>query len=459
MFMIFNLNNQEYTMKRLSLLLFITLSTVFIFAENKTTNKTFAQTGNDRFVLKTQGIMGFYIDVHSNMSADMPSAPTGLMFGVEFPSSQQRPWQQYLMNPTVGLGMTYLNLGSERFGHTVALYPYILLNCVRTRYFEMQVKLAAGLGVVNEHWYTQEDTNVDHYYDATTNAIFGCYLNAYLNAGLNLKFPITRNFAINGEFGFIHMSNGRTYMPNVGANIFYGGIGMTATINPEEEREPIHFPNLPYKWSLNITAAGGIQAAEIEPHKFPVASFHTGAVYNVCNWYSVGGGIDIFFNDAISKNTRRNLYCKFEEHIDREDHKYKDLSHTYTFTDKLRVGVAINNEFKFGMLTTIFDWGVYLYNPSRNYYCDYVKEHGQTKRPLFYKSSGPGNEEAFHYFRFGLKCRVWDNLYLQATCKTHMQIAELVEFGINYQIPFLRKEKREEGKSIIFHHKKGWWKN
>ena len=404
------------------------------------------QPGNDRFAIRAQYMMGFYIDKHDNMTADMPSAPTGIMLGMEFPSSQQRPWQQYLLNPTVGLGMTYLDLGSERFGHVVALYPYILLNCVRTKHFEMKVKLAPGLGVVNEHWYTQEDQNVDHYYDATTNAIFGCYLNAYLNAGLNLNFPITRNFAINGEFGFIHMSNGRVCMPNVGANIFYGGAGFIATINPEkaDEREPILFPNLPYKWSLNITAAVGAQSADIEKHKFLVSSLHTGAVYNVCNWYSVGGGVDVFFNDAISKNTRRNLYSKHE-----------DIN--YTFKDKLRVGVAINNEFKFGMLTTIFDWGVYLYNPSRNYYHDYVRDHGLVKRPLFYKSSGPGNEEAFHYFRFGLKCRVWDNIYLQATCKTHMQIAEFVEFGINYQIPFLRQEKRAEGKSIIFHHHKGWW--
>ena len=454
-------------MKRTFLFLLIALLSLNIASatneqsKNTLKNSQLLKEGNDRFAIKAQGIMGFYVDVHSNMSAAMPSAPTGLMLGMEFPSSQQLPWQQYLMNPTVGLGMTYLNLGSERFGHTVALYPYILLNCVRTQHFEMKIKLAAGLGVVNEHWYTQEDTDVDHYYDATTNAIFGCYLNAYLNAGLNLNFPITRNFAINGEFGFIHMSNGRTCMPNVGANIFYGGIGMIATINPDEENErtPIRFPNLPYKWSLNITAAAGAQAADIEPHKFLVSSFHTGAVYNVCNWYSVGGGVDVFFNDAISKNTRRNLYCKFEEHIDRDNHKYKDLSHTYTFTDKIRVGVALNNEFKFGMLTTIFDWGVYLYNPSRNYYCDYVKENGQKNRPLFYKSSGPGNEEAFHYFRFGVKVRVWDNIHLQATCKTHMQIAEFVEFGINYQIPFLKEDKRKEGMSMIFHQRRGWWKD
>ena len=454
-------------MKRYFLLLLIAALTLNVASAtekqstNTLKNSSLLKEGNDRFAIKAQGFMGFYVDRQPHINKLDPSAPTGLMFGIEFPSLQQLPWQQYLQNPTVGLGMTYMNLGTEMLGHMVALYPYILLNCVRTEHFEMKVKLAPGLAVVSEHWYTQKDTDYDHYYDPTTNTIFGCYLNAYLNAGLNLNFPITRNFAINSEIGFIHLSNGRTCMPNVGANIFYGGVGMIATINPEnEEREPIQFPNLPYKWSLNVTAAAGAQASHItDTHKFFVASFHTGAIYNLCNWYSVGGGIDIFFNDAISKNTQRNLYCKFEEHIGRDDHQYKDLSHDYTFTDKLRVGIAINNEFKFGMLTTIFDWGIYLYNPSRNYYCDYVMVHGQENRPLFYKSSGPGNEEAFHYFRFGIKVRVWDNIHLQATCKTHLQIAEFVEFGINYQIPFLKEDKRKEGMSMIFHQHKGWWKD
>ena len=439
-------------MKRLFLLLFIALSTALTFAEKsetKTAGKLIEQTGNDRFSIKAQYVMGFYIDKHSNLELHDPSAPTGIMLGFEFPSTQQRPWQQYLMNPTVGLGMTYLNLGDEMLGHAIAFYPYILLNCLRTQHFAIEMKLAAGLAAVSEHWYTQKDQNPDHYADETTNVIFGSYLNAYLNAGLNLKFPITRNFAVNGEFGFIHMCNGRMAMPNVGANIFYGSLGAIATINPEKNDEPKHFPDYPYKWSLNVTASANAQAADIEKKKFLVASFHTGAIYNVCNWYGVGGGVDVFFNDAIDRDTRRNLYTK-DERIN------------YTFTDKLRVGVALNNEFKFGAITAILDWGVYLYNPSRNYFYDYVRDYcqdGLVKRPLFYKSLGVGVDEAFHYIRLGAKCRVWDNLYLHAAAKLHLNVCEYVEFGVGYQIPFLKKENRKDGESIVFHQHKGWWEN
>ena len=427
-------------MRHLSVLMLITVLFANTFAAQAyQANKI----GNDRFSFKVQPYIGFYIDKSPNMEVLKPNPPTGINFGIEFPSSQQRPWQQYLKNATWGIGVSTIDFGHDMIGNSVALYPYLMLNCVRSEHFEMKVKLASGLAVVSEHWFTQEDTDPSHYHDVTTSTTFGCYLNAYLSAGLNLNFPITRNFAINSEFGFFHMSNGRTCMPNIGANVFYGGVGLITTINPDEEKEPIHFPDFPYRWSLNFTVAAGAQKSAIaDTHRYLISSLHTGAIYNVCNWYGVGPGVDLFFNDAIDKDTDRSLY--------RKDVDYK-------FSDKLRAGIALNNEFKFGLVTAIFDWGVYFYNPSRNYYDHDHPIYGYGKRPLFYKNDGAGIDEAFHYCRFGVKCRVWDNLYLQATAKTHLQICEYVEFGVNYQLPFLSKSKRQAGKSIIWHHHKEWW--
>lgn len=152
--------------------------------------------------------------------------------------------------------------------------------------------------------------------------------------------------------------------------------------------------------------------------------------------------MDVFYNGAIDKNTGRSLY--------RQDRDYTTL-------DKIRAGIALNNEFRFGIVTAIADWGVYFFNPSRNYYGNNHPIYGYGKRPLFYNNEEAGTDEAFHYIRFGLKTRIWDNLYLQATCKTHLHIAEYVEFGVGYQIPFLKKSQRK-GDSRIFHHTKDWWK-
>ena len=424
-------------MKRLLLL---ALSAVLL------SNVAFAQhykTGNDRFSLKIQPFVGGYLSPNGNLEAIDPSAPAGVNFGFELPSSQQYPWQQYLNNSTAGVGVSYIDYGDKVMGKAVSVYPYIMLNCVRTKHFELAVKLASGLAYCTEtYWTNTQGTDRD---DVTAHYTFGSHLNAYLSGGVNLNFPLTRNLTLNGELGFFHLSNGRTMEPNMGANILYGGVGIIATINPEEEKEPIKFPRLPYRWSLNVTLSAGSQSADLtDGRNFFINTFHLGAIYNVCNWYGIGLGADVFYNDAIGAETNRGLF--------RTDVDYKQ-------SDKIRAGVSINNELQFGRVTAMVDWGVYLYNPARNYYDHNHPVYGYGKRPLFYKMHSAGSDEAWHYIRFGVKYRVWDNLYVQALAKTHMHIAELIEFGVGYQIPFLGKDKRQDSKDVIFHYGKKWWEN
>ena len=228
-------------------------------------------------------------------------------------------------------------------------------------------------------------------------------------------------------------------------------------------------------------AAGAQKPAIEDTHRYLISSLHIAPVYHVNNWYAVGLGLDVFFNDAVSKNTERNLYCHGDFNVGSLRGDFPELNIPgkdsdiidcttcgaekavdYGFAQKVRAGIALNNEFKFGAVTAIVDWGVYFYNPSRNIYYDYHYDNfGKVapKRPLLYTTAnGAGGEEASHYIRFGLKYRVWDNLYLHTSAKTHLHICEFIEFGLGYQIPFLKKENRSEGKSIIFHHRKNWWK-
>ena len=426
-------------MKRiLSIFLAAVLCTTFATAQT-------LKTGNDRFAIKVQPFFGSYLDKNNHHFEKLGLVNlNGMNLGIEFPSEQQRPWQQYLNNSTLGIGLSVIDWQSEYLGKAVAMYPYLLIPAVRTEQFQFNFKVAGGLGVVNETWYTQDLHDPDRYFDDTamTNNVFGCFLNAYLSAGVNFNYAVTRNVALHGEFGYFHMSNGRTCMPNLGANILYGGVGVVTTINPTETKDPIQFPDLPYKWALNITGAAGAHRAWMEYPRFLISSFHAGAVYSVNNWYGVGAGLDVFYNGAIDNNTGRGLYV---------------TNRDYSFSDKLRAGVALNNEFRLGIVTAIVDWGVYLYNPSRNYYDCNHPIYGYGKRPLFYDNEGAGTDEAFHYIRFGMKYRVWDNLYLQASAKTHLHICEYVEFGVGYQIPFLKKGNRK-GDGRIFHHTKDWWK-
>ena len=425
-------------MRRFSLLLLIcALWGTFAMAQET------GATGGNKFAIKVEPFHGAYTSHSYHFEKFRPFSPKGVNLGLELPSSQQRPWQQYLGNPTWGVGLSVIDFGHTMMGEAVSMYPYLLIPAVRSKYLGINFKVAAGLGLVTEHWYTGNvDPDNYEYYSPDVNTIFGCYLNAYLSAALNISVPITKYIALNGEAGYFHMSNGRTCMPNIGADILFAGVGVITTFNAQSSKEPIVFPDLPYKWSLNITGAAGAHRAWMYYPLYLISSFHTGAVYSVNNWYGVGLGMDVFYNGAIDKNTGRSLYRQ-------------DLE--YTTMDKIRAGLALNNEFRFGVVTAMVDWGVYFFNPSRNYYDTDHPIYGYGKRPLFYKNDGAGTDEAFHYIRFGMKFRIWDNLYLQASAKTHLHICEYVEFGLGYQIPFLKKSLHKEG-NTLFHHKKNWWK-
>ena len=445
------------------------LSALFVAAVSlvaKEVPEVNAASGKLPFSIKAYPFRGMYLSSETHWGKFGPVHPAGVSVGFELPSQRVRPWQQYLGDPTVGLGVSWFDLGHQMLGHSVAVYPYIMFDAIDTKHFQMKFKLAGGLAVVTEHWYTQEDQNPDHYLDPTVNTIFGCYLNAYLNAGVNLNVPITRQVALGAEFGFFHMSNGRICMPNIGVNALYGSVGVAATFNSNVKKTPVKFPDQPYGWALNITASAGAHKAVMsDPGRFLISSLHVGAIYHVNNWYGVGGGVDFFYSGAVTKNTNHDLFCDGMYEIDGEmvdcttcgDEKGVD----HPLSKKVRASVALNNEFKFGIVTAILDWGVYVYNPYRDLYNDNHRDHHGTvapKRPLFYTTiTGAHRDEAFHYFRLGARCRVWDNIYLQAALKAHLDVAEFIEFGVGYQIPFLKKGARPSSGKKIYHHHREWW--
>lgn len=450
-------------MRRICLLLIALLSTVLTSAQEKQNQDVKEGT---KFSIKVEPFYGTYMNHSYHFDKFRPFAPKGVNLGFELPSLQKRPWQQYMGNPTWGIGVSYIDFGHPMVGKAVSMYPYLLIPAVRSNHFNLQFKVAGGLGMVTEHWYTGNvDPDNYDYHSPDVNNIFGCYLNAYLSATVNVNVPITENVALNGEAGYFHMSNGRTCMPNLGADVLYAGLGVITTFNTQVKKNPIQFPDLPYKWSLNISGAAGAHRAWMYYPLYLISSFHTGAVYSVNNWYGVGLGVDVFYNGAITDNTGRGLYCSGElEFWDENGNTMTKPCNTcngeYTMKDKLRAGLALNNEFRFGVVTAMVDWGVYFFNPSRNHFYTWHEDNyengGAPKRELFYKSSGAGSEEAFHYIRFGMKFRVTDNLYLQTSAKTHLQICEYLEFGVGYQIPFFKKSLRKDNGNI-FHYKKGWW--
>lgn len=399
------------------------------------------------FVFKTQMIGGLIIPTSNNLKNINHKPTIGGEFAIEFPSWNAHPWQQYLDEPTLGVGFVGLNLGNNKIlGQSFAIYPYLLIDIIKLSHFELNWKVGAGLSFFNKT-YNRCDTIPAHFGTGTTNTLIGSIVNVYLTTGAHLNFPIKNGWATHAEFGYMHMSNGSVLQPNGGINIIYASIGASYKLNKDcanyNNNKPNKFPPLPYNWSINITASGGYRELYYLDNKgYGIGSIHIGTTYNVCNWYAIGGGFDAFYDGVFNQQGGTQLEGLTQEQ------RIEQLKHTHfgryvilneNLSNKFRVGIGINNEFRIGRITAILDWGIYLYDPIRlAHYTDDTHKHKYEKRPILYKYNIE-KEDGWNYFRLGVRCRVWDNLYVQTAVKTHLSKAELVEWGVGYQIPFKNK--------------------
>ena len=95
--------------------------------------------------------------------------------------------------------------------------------------------------------------------------------------------------------------------------------------------------------------------------------------------------------------------------------------------------------------------GYIFWDPLRNQYEPEVNPKYGTNRPMFY-TYNIMKEDGWNYFRLGMRCRVWDNLSLSVAVKTHLSRAEMIEWGVGYDIPLKRKgDSNKEWE--VFHHK------
>lgn len=404
--------------KTLFIIAFILFTPIVVHSQPKTLS------------FKAQTIGGNILPLTKNITEINPNPTLGGEFAIEFPSWNQYPWQQYLGEPTLGVGFIGLDLGNNNIlGQSFALYPYLLIDIISTPHFELNWKVGAGISFFNKT-YDRCDTIPSHFGNATTNTLIGSIINVYLTTGLNFNFPIKNNWAVHADLGYMHMSNGSVLQPNGGLNILYATIGTSYKIEKAKNHDPTEkFPPLPYKWSLNITASGGYRELFYMDNKgYGIGSLHIGTTYNICDWYAFGGSVDVFYDGAFNQQG-----AGYKEHTNFG--RYIILNDN--ISNKFKVATSINNEFRIGRITAILDWGIYLYDPIRLAHTD-INGNKYTKRPLLYKYNIE-EEDGWNYFRLGVRCRIWDNLYVQTTVKTHLQKAEMIEWGIGYQIPFKNK--------------------
>ena len=340
----------------------------------------------------------------------------------EWTANGEEQWQQFWRFPNIGAGLGFINLGNNKLlGNAIYAYPYVLIPVSQTNYFNLNIKLGAGLSYVTKTW---KDGDTFHGVDAATaNSAFSFPINFYLNGSANFELFLNNQFSLTLDAGYAHISNGSFKNPNFGVNIIYGQLGLKYSF-VESNARLVYNPayELPFDFEGKFIISGFSRQINYNDNKnFFVGSIHGGLTFPLTNRYALGGGFDAFYDGAYTNRPT-------EENPGFDKYKIAENK----FSNKIRVGISLNNELIMGRTTGLIDFGIYLYDPIKNAYKTSV-----AKRGIFYKYD-PSKEDGWNYIRLGIRYRFFDNLVVQAAIKLHLQTAEMFELGIGYMLPFYK---------------------
>ena len=387
----------------------------------------------------------------------------GGSLAVEFlPTGRWHSLQQW-NNASVGVGLSYLNLGNNQYlGSAVAAYGYLNQPFYSGKHFGIGLRPAIGLAAVDKRYSNTLPDDVEPYTKARgddgkliANWSIGSILNAYLAVDLYMDFPIKDGWAITLSGGWHHISNGSFMHPNAGYNIFGGELGVRYQPGlPEYEAPETDVPHKLYDgvdkpWAVEISATGGCKQNYYADNQngqkfFGAATLKVAAYWVPLSIFRVGAGVDAFYDGYYACVSKEFAAANPEATITYFGKTYLKESKT---ANCFRVGFSLQPELIIGHLTAGLHVGFYLYDPIKNlepYTGKKSWDKGQgakemdekgtpLDRGIFYKydfSDASNYQDGWCYMQFVLKYHVLDHMFVQLGLKTHGVRAEFIDTGL-----------------------------
>ena len=314
--------------------------------------------------------------------------PEGLMLSIIKRTDGSKEWHQAYNHPDYGAYFLYQDFKSQPLGQNYsvgALYNF---------YFwkrQLQFKLAQGIA------YTTNPYDKVH---NSKNRAFGSRLMGNTNIGLAYdNQSLFKNIGFHAGILFTHYSNGRIKSPNSGINTYLLNLGLNyhlsedfkrqpdTTLIKKSYREPIHY---------NFVLRTGVNENPIiNSGQYPFYHIEFYVDKRINRKSSLQLGTELFLTKSIQEYIRYYSVAYPEENISAD-------------TDYKRVGIFIGHELMINRISLEAQVGFYVYEP--------------------FKKDIPV------YDRVGLKYYFTDKIFGGFTIKTHLFLAEALEFGIGYRI-------------------------
>jgi hypothetical protein len=332
-------------------------------------------------------------------------------------STGRKEWQRLHNYPQYGLGVSYLDLGNM-------LIDSLLGKPASFYFFYGEPMGHIGKVRINSDFEIGLSTDFKPY-NAKTNPyqnLIGAKANLHFNYTLAFYYPISERIDLSMGISFMHFSNGRSFTPQRGVNLFGLNLSSAYHFNPiknytkyvDPDYQPAVRPDFivadksPFKGHHELIFAGTIGTVQAEPGEFKNSnglrdttgtegpryltnSFSAEYAYQFARKIKAVAGLDMFYDGSV-ENDYANI-----------------LPQNTTFSDKAFYGWHIGAHYLIERVAFIFNYGQYIYKPFE----------------------GRGD----WWMRVGGRIGLTENLDIQVALKTRNGgIADWIEWGVAYKI-------------------------
>lgn len=352
----------------------------------------------------------------------------GVNVGVDFAPDWQalKDWN----NATIGVGLSYWNMGHELLGHAIAPYAYMNIPLVKLPRFELGLRPGIGAAFMTKTYRNTVPEGQLFVSVTDANQCVGSVTNLYFPEVLYMNFPLAKGWSISLAGGWYHISNGSVRQPNSGYNIFGGELGVSKVIGLSGDKaigdEARDKEEDAKKWSVAVAGTmGGRQVYYRDQQTFMVGSMHASAYWHAHKIFRLGGGVDVFYDGA---------------YIQRETHFGKTNLDLAQPGDCWRVGVSVQPEFVVGNFTAGLHVGAYMYDPVKALEPQWREDGLPTERldkPVFYaydllNAGSAGYPDGWLYTEVVLRYHLPWHMFVQAMMKSHLTKVEFVSLGLGF---------------------------
>ena len=351
----------------------------------------------------------------------------GVNVGVDFAPDWQalKDWN----NATIGVGLSYWNMGHELLGHAIAPYAYMNIPLVKLPRFELGLRPGIGAAFMTKTY--RNTVPEGHLFKDVINAneCIGSVTNLYFPEVLYMNFPLAKGWSISLAGGWYHISNGSTVQPNSGYNIFGAELGVKKVVDEVDRRvdyEARDKEEDAKKWSVAVAGTmGGRQVYYRDQQTFVVGSMHASAYWHAHPIFRLGGGVDVFYDGA---------------YIQRETHFGKTNLDLAQPGDCWRVGVSVQPEFVVGNFTAGLHVGAYTYDPVKALEPQWREDGLPSERldkPVFYaydllNAGSAGYPDGWLYTEVVLRYHLPWHMFVQTMMKSHLTKVEFISLGLGF---------------------------